>query len=58
MTEKMQRLLKNLDGIRNMMEGLLDEETVYTLPKAYNKIKDNLDIILVDIESGSYDEEE
>jgi hypothetical protein len=57
MTENTRKLLKELENLRGDMDVLLEDETVLSLPKAYERLKDRFDYILNDLEEGKYDEE-
>ena len=58
MTEKMMKLLKAMEDVRTDMETMLEDETIASLPKAYKRMRDNFDTIIIDVESGAYEEEE
>ncbi len=52
------KLQSNLEDLRSRMETLLEDETVLDLPRRYNKIKDDFDEILTDMEDGNYNSKE
>jgi hypothetical protein len=56
LSEKQQKLLKDLEAVRSNMEYLLDEESVLSLPKKFSRVKDDFDAVLQALEDGEYEE--
>lgn len=57
MSDKMKKLLKTLEDVRTEMETMLEDETILTFPKAFRRMKDNFDDVIVAVEAGDYNEE-
>lgn len=54
---KQKELLKKLEDISNRMDTLLEDETVASLTKAYNRIKEDLGDLIQAVEDGDFQEE-
>jgi regulator of replication initiation timing len=52
------KLHGELEDIYNPLDTLLEDETMKSFPKAFEKLKDKLGDIIQSIEDGDYEEEE
>lgn len=50
-------LLKDLEEVRKEMDVILEDETVLSLPKEFQRLKDKFDHVLQCIEDGEYEED-
>lgn len=50
-------LLKDLEEVRKEMDTLLEDESILSLPKTFQRLKDEFDHVLQCIEDGEYEED-